>query len=99
MTEKSPGPTLDELAGLPAALSIAQAGALMGLGRSTTYRLLAEGRFPVPLLPLPGRRKVATAVVLELLGLLPIQLPATTRPNHETRAELEPIHKDSDETA
>lgn len=84
--------TLAELSGLPPTLTPVQAGALLGLGRSATYRLLREGAFPVPPLPVPGRRKIATAAVLELLG---IPVTALTDPADTDR---EALHQDFTES-
>lgn len=83
--------TLADVGSLPPVLTISQAGALLGMGRSSAYQLLHEGRFPVPLLPVPGRRRVATAAVLELLGLPPF----TASP--EPGTDDEPLYEDFDD--
>jgi hypothetical protein len=51
-------------------VSVPVAGkALADLSRNGSYRAAAEGRFPVPIFEVGGRKRVASATVLRLLGL------------------------------
>ncbi len=52
-------------------LSIEEAGRLLGLGRSASYHLAARDAFPVPVIRMGRRVVVATARVVDLLGLSP----------------------------
>ncbi len=55
---------LTEVGALTVVLGPVQAGRLLGLGRSTVYRLLREEAFPVPV------RRVGRAWVVPTVGLL-----------------------------
>ncbi len=46
-----------------------QAGALLGLGRSTTLRMLQDGTFPCPVLRLGRQYRVPVASLRKLLDL------------------------------
>ncbi|MCY9785162.1 DNA-binding protein [Nocardiopsis sp. EMB25] len=61
--------TLDEIGSLPVALDPVTAGRMLGLGRTTTYRLLRQGAFPVPVHRAGRAWVVPTAGVLAHLGL------------------------------
>jgi hypothetical protein len=51
-------------------VSVPVAGKALGdLSRNGSYRLVAEGKFPVPTFDVGGRKRVASATVLKLLGL------------------------------
>ena len=54
---------------LPPTLDIVSAARLLGIGRTTAYRLARHGQFPVPILRIGGRYKVPTAPLLTLLGV------------------------------
>ncbi|MBB5492213.1 helix-turn-helix domain-containing protein [Nocardiopsis metallicus] len=60
---------LDEVGSLPVVLNPVEAGRMLGLGRTTTYRLLREGSFPVPVLRVGRSWRIPTAGVLAHLGL------------------------------
>mgnify|MGYP001187635604 CR=1 FL=1 len=66
---------LDEIGQLPVVLDPVNAGRMLGLGRTTTYRLLREGAFPVPAYRAGRSWKVPTAGILAHLGL---QMPSTS---------------------
>lgn len=66
---------LDEVGSLPVVLDPVNAGRMLGLGRTTTYRLLRQGSFPVPVHRIGRSWKVPTAGILAHLGL---QTPATS---------------------
>ena len=61
--------TLAQAAKLPASLSLIEAAALLGIGRTHAYNLEAAGQFPVPVLHLGRVIRVPTAPLLDLLGL------------------------------
>ena len=60
---------LDEVGALPVVLDAVTAGRMLGLGRTTTYRLLRQGTFPVPVHRAGKVWVVPTAGVLAHLGL------------------------------
>ncbi len=64
--------TVDELLralnGLPAFLSVAEAGDLMGLSRSAAYRAADRGELPT--VRLSGRLRVPIGALLSLMGLI-----------------------------
>lgn len=72
--------TLAQAAKLPASLSLIEAAALLGIGRTHAYNLEAAGDFPVPVLHLGRVIRVPTAPLLELLGL-PTPTPEPAPPN------------------
>ncbi|WP_121187984.1 helix-turn-helix domain-containing protein [Nocardiopsis sp. Huas11] len=79
--------TLAEVGSLPVVLDPVAAGRMLGLGRTTTYRLLRQGAFPVPAHRAGRSWVIPTAGMLAHLGL-----PAVTgcqgcgaRENTETK--------------
>lgn len=62
---------LDEIGQLPVVLGPVEAGQMLGLGRTTTYRLLRTGTFPVPAHRAGRTWRVPTAGILAHLGLNP----------------------------
>ena len=72
--------TLAQAAKLPASLSLIEAAALLGIGRTHAYNLEAAGQFPVPVLHLGRVIRVPTAPLLELLGLPTPTAAAEPRP-------------------
>ncbi|RKS04932.1 hypothetical protein DFP74_0512 [Nocardiopsis sp. Huas11] len=61
--------TLDEVGSLPVVLDPVRVGRMLGTGRTTTYRLLRQGAFPVPVHRAGRTWVVPTAGVLAYLGL------------------------------
>ena len=53
---------------LPAVLDLVQAAALLGVGRTTAYRLVHDGQWPTPVLRLGRLIKIPTQPLLELLA-------------------------------
>lgn len=86
--------TLAQAAKLPASLSLIEAAALLGIGRTHAYNLEAAGQFPVPVLHLGRVIRVPTAPLLRLLGLAtPIPIPDSSPPaptQHVAGAPEEP---------
>ncbi|WP_306368598.1 helix-turn-helix domain-containing protein [Nocardiopsis sp. CC223A] len=71
--------TLAEVASLPVVLGPVQAGRMLGLGRTTVYRLLREEAFPVLARRVGRSWVIPTAGVLAYLGLdTPATSPTTT---------------------
>ncbi|MFD0775009.1 helix-turn-helix domain-containing protein [Streptomonospora algeriensis] len=66
---RTPGMTADEVAELPVVLDAVTAGRLLGLGRTSTYRLLETGQFPAPAFRAGKQWRIPTAGVCALLGL------------------------------
>jgi hypothetical protein len=50
----------------PLAVSVQTAGRLLGLSKPSAYRLARSGSLPI--LPIPGRKKVSVAKLAELVG-------------------------------
>jgi excisionase family DNA binding protein len=53
---------------LPPVLDLVQAAALLGLGRTTAYRLVQDNEWPTPVLRLGRLIKIPTQPLLDLLG-------------------------------
>lgn len=60
---------LADLHSLPATLGVVEAGRLLGIGRTTAYELVHEGKFPAPVVRCGRRFLVPTMPLLELLGI------------------------------
>jgi len=63
-----PASALDPGVPLPAVLDLVQAAALLGVGRTTAYRLVHDGQWPTPVLRLGRLIKIPTQPLLELLA-------------------------------
>lgn len=50
-------------------LDLPTAAALLGIGRTISYTLVREGRFPVPVVRVGKLIRIPTAPLLELLGI------------------------------
>lgn len=59
----------------PPTLTIPEAAALLGIGRSSAYEAARTGKFPTPVLKISGRYVVPAKPLLDALGL--DELPAT----------------------
>lgn len=60
-------PTLDEIRGWPATVSVPQAATALGVSKSYLHELIKRGESPVKVLPLDGRHRVITASLVQLL--------------------------------
>jgi predicted DNA-binding transcriptional regulator AlpA len=69
-------PTLAQAARLPASLTLPEAAALLGIGRTHAYTLAATGQFPAPVLHLGRALRVPTAPLLRLLAIPDPTAPA-----------------------
>ena len=63
-----PASALDPAVPLPAVLDLVEAAALLGVGRTTAYRLVHDGQWPTPVLRLGRLIKIPTQPLLELLA-------------------------------
>ncbi|WP_186356096.1 helix-turn-helix domain-containing protein [Streptomonospora sp. PA3] len=80
--------TRQELEKLPPVLDPPTAGRLLGIGRTTTYSLLAAGAFPAPAFRAGKRWRIPTAGVCHLLGIAYPPPPAReTSESHEEEAD------------
>lgn len=71
--DRNPGPgrpaiRVDPAAPLPAVLDLAHAAALLGVGRTTAYKLVRDGLWPTPVLRLGRPIKIPTQPLLDLLA-------------------------------
>jgi len=60
--------TVDEVRRLGMATDVETAASILRIGRTTAYRLVGEGDFPVPVLRVGKRYVVAVENLLALLG-------------------------------
>ena len=67
-TPGRPATRVDPAAPLPAVLDLAHAAALLGVGRTTAYKLVHDGQWPTPVLRLGRLIKIPTQPLLELLA-------------------------------
>ena len=63
-----PATRVDPAVPLPAVLDLAHAAALLGVGRTTAYRLVHDQQWPTPVLRLGRLIKIPTQPLLELLA-------------------------------
>lgn len=61
----------EKVALLPVTIDVVTAGAMLNLGRTVSYELAREGRFPVRVLRIGSRYRVVTAELRRLLGIEP----------------------------
>jgi hypothetical protein len=64
-----PVPTPDEIRAWSVTVDVPTAGGAFGIGRGESYRLVREGRFPVPVLRIGRLLRVPRAAVLAALGI------------------------------
>jgi excisionase family DNA binding protein len=67
-TPGRPATRVDPAAPLPAVLDLVEAAALLGVGRTTAYRLVHDQQWPTPVLRLGRLIKIPTQPLLELLA-------------------------------
>ena len=58
---------------LPAVLDLPRAAAMLGVGRTTAYKLVQQGRCPTPILRIGRLIKVPTKPLLDVLSANPAQ--------------------------
>jgi excisionase family DNA binding protein len=78
--------TSAELTGLPAALTVPQAAAILGIGRSHAYQAVKSGDWPTEVIRVGRCIRIPAAEILRLAdrrGMPSIQrFPASTQPRH-----------------
>ncbi|MFC8679820.1 DNA-binding protein [Streptomyces griseorubiginosus] len=67
MRKAKKAPTLDEVRAWPATVSVVDAAAAMGVGKSKLYEQVRLGAAPVRTLPISGVNRVVTASLVRLL--------------------------------
>jgi predicted DNA-binding transcriptional regulator AlpA len=77
MTTATP---IGEVLTLPAVLDLPQAGRILGIGRTSSYKLAERGEFPCRILRFGNSIKVPTADLLAVLGIPVPHPPATGAP-------------------
>jgi hypothetical protein len=60
-------PTLDEIRGWPATVTVPEAARAMGISKSHLHALIKRGESPVRVLPVRGNNRVITASLIRLL--------------------------------
>jgi hypothetical protein len=68
VSRKRAAASLDPTVLMPAVLNLVQAARLLGLGRTTAYRLVHRDQWPTPVLWLGGQIKIPTQPLLDLLA-------------------------------
>jgi hypothetical protein len=63
------GWTTEDVLALPVTVDLLTAGEVLGMQRTATYRTARDGRFPVPLIRVGSRYRVAAADLRRALGL------------------------------
>lgn len=63
--------TTEDVLALPVTVDLLTAGEVLGMQRTATYRTARSGRFPVPLIRVGSRYRVASADLRRALGLAP----------------------------
>ena len=76
MTRAQPW-SVEQIRALGVTTDIVTAGAVLGIGRTTAYRLARSGEFPVPLLKVGNRYLVVVAHLLSAVGIQPASVEAT----------------------
>ncbi len=68
MTRRQPW-SVEQIRELGVTTDIVTAGAVLGIGRTTAYRLARLGAFPVPVLRVGNRYLVAVTHLLKAIGI------------------------------
>jgi excisionase family DNA binding protein len=66
---ETPGWTAADIRGLGLHVDVGTAAAIFGISRTTAYELIERGEFPIPVLRLGTRYRIAVAAILTALGL------------------------------
>ncbi|WP_410658320.1 helix-turn-helix domain-containing protein [Amycolatopsis sp. lyj-112] len=69
LDEDRPAWSRERLRGLGVTTTLMTAASLLGIGRTTAYRLARQGDFPVPAIRAGRNYRVPVARLVELLGL------------------------------
>jgi excisionase family DNA binding protein len=68
---RRPASALDPGVRMPAVLDLVEAAALLGVGRTTAYRLVHDQQWPTPVLRVGRLIKIPSQPLLELLAGMP----------------------------
>ena len=68
VSDRTAAVAMDPFATLPPVLDLMEAAALLGLGRTTAYKLVRTGEWPTPVLRIGRLIKIPTAPLRELLS-------------------------------
>ena len=63
-----PAAERDPLASLPPVIDLMRAAQLLGLGRTTAYKLVRRGEWPTPIIRIGRQIRIPTAPLRELLS-------------------------------
>jgi hypothetical protein len=74
--------SVEQIRQLGVTTDIVTAGSVLGIGRTTAYKLARDGHFPVPVLQVGTRYVVAVGHLLAALGAKPWPAPRHTRDQH-----------------
>ena len=66
-----PEMSLDELLSLPVSVDLTTAGRAFGIGRTKSFELARQGRFPVKVISVGAKYRVSRTAIFEALGLDP----------------------------
>jgi hypothetical protein len=61
--------SLDELLSLPVSVDLTTAGRAFGIGRTKSFELVRQGRFPVKVISVGAKYRVTRSAIFEALGL------------------------------
>ncbi len=81
---RRPAWTVEQIRALGAATNLGTAAAILGIGRSQAYRLVAADQFPAPII------RVGTRVIVPVAGLLRLLLVDDPDPTASGPARLDP---------
>ncbi|HLK79656.1 MAG TPA: DNA-binding protein [Streptosporangiaceae bacterium] len=69
--------SLDELLSLPVSVDLTTAGRAFGIGRTKSFELVRQGRFPVKVISVGAKYRVTRSAIFEALGLDPATAVST----------------------
>lgn len=97
MSAQITAPTPDEIRAWPATVkAVPDAAAAFGIGSEAAYRLIREGKFPVPVLTLGRAFRVTRASVMSALGIPEVFPTAPSNPlANGTNAQVQRLASDA----
>jgi hypothetical protein len=69
--------SLDELLSLPVSVDLTTAGRAFGIGRTKSFELARQGRFPIKVISVGAKYRVTRSAIFDALGLDPATATAT----------------------
>lgn len=79
--------TFPELFSLPVSIDLTTAASALGIHVNTAYKLIAEGRFPCPVLRVGWKHRVPTMLLLKALGIEQMPIRASDIDSNLSRYE------------